>query len=222
MKLDKVWVVGGTTGIGVACAERINGESTVSITGHELNVIGKQGLRRHYETHGPFDGIVYSVGITKLDWLETVDADEMLYMIQVNVLGLINVLQACFIPPKRVVVIGSDAAWRPMRTSVAYCASKAALHTAVACIAREWASDKFAINVVAPGMTDETGMTRYIDGTVPELRGWSPKQAREYEQSQIPMKRRADPAEIAEVVHKVLTIDTNYLNGAVIPVNGGR
>jgi 2,3-dihydro-2,3-dihydroxybenzoate dehydrogenase len=73
---------------------------------------------------------------------------------------------------KRVVVVGSDAAWREMRTSVAYCASKAALHQAVRVIARERASEEFAINVVAPGMTEPTGMQEYVDESVPMIRKW--------------------------------------------------
>jgi NAD(P)-dependent dehydrogenase (short-subunit alcohol dehydrogenase family) len=109
-----------------------------------------------------------------------------------------------------------------MRTSVAYCASKAALHQAVRVIARERASDNFAINVVAPGITEPTGMQRYVDDKVPRIRKWSPEMARKYEESQIPMKRRATVSEIAAVAVTILLNPTPYLNGAIIPVNGGR
>jgi NAD(P)-dependent dehydrogenase (short-subunit alcohol dehydrogenase family) len=167
------------------------------------------------------DALIYSAGINLLEWSQKIDPETMLEMYHVNVVGLFNVLN--LVPSvKRVVVVGSDAAWREMRTSAMYCASKAALHQAVRVIARERASDDFAINVVAPGMTEPTAMQEYIDLTVPLIRGWDPKQAKEYEESQIPMKRRATVDEVASVILAVLLMPTNYLNGAIIPVNGGR
>lgn len=219
----KVWVVGGTSGIGQAIAKELElyAIKTVCSDKQDADVRNPSILREFEFINGRFDGIVYSAGKTELDWLGVILPQTMQDIFHVNVTGLINVLQACP-SAKRVLVVGSDAAWRPMRTSTAYVASKAALHAAVACIARERASDDFAINVVAPGMTEPTHMQEYIDKTVPEIRGWSPEQAYEYEQSQIPMARRATVEEVAEVACKILTMETNYLNGAVIPVNGAR
>jgi NAD(P)-dependent dehydrogenase (short-subunit alcohol dehydrogenase family) len=171
--------------------------------------------------NGPFDAIIYSVGVNRLDWLQDIDIRDMTAMYEINVGGLVRVLQACP-EAKRVVVVGSDAAWRPMRTSLAYCASKAALEMAVKVIARERASDDFAINIVAPGMTNDTEMTKYVDERVLEVRGWSQSYAREYEASQRGNTRRAEPYEVAEVVLSTLTLDTPYLNGATIAVNGAR
>lgn len=226
MRPKNTWVIGGTSGIGEACAGILLAQiaddgGSVFPTGDEVDVREPFELRRFVKKNGPFDGLIYSAGINQLDWTESINRTVMQDIFEINVTGLINALQAC--PTlQRVVVIGSDAAWRPMRTSVAYCASKAALHAAVACIARESASDEFAINVVAPGMTDDTGMQKYIDAKVPVLRGWDKDKAREYERSQIPMQRRAKTWEIGEVVAKLMCMETNYLNGAIIPVNGGR
>lgn len=119
------------------------------------------------------------------------------------------------------VVIGSDAAERPLRTSIAYCASKAGLHMAARVAAREKADDGWRVNVVAPGMTADTAMTLYIDTVVPGLRGWTDEEAMAYERQQGVVKRRASTLEIAEVVISTLE-GPNYLNGTVITVNGGR
>ena len=221
-----IWVVGGTSGIGKACANLARElKHNVIDTGREVDVRDQSSmlafLGRKREFKGPVSHLIYSAGINRLEWSMEVSSEEMLNLYHVNVVGLINVLQ--FLPSvQRVVVIGSDAAWREMRTSVAYCASKAALHQAVRVIARERASEDFAINVVAPGITEPTGMQRYIDDTVPKIRKWSKVSARQYEESQIPMKRRAGVREVAEVVMSTLLMPTPYLNGAIIPVNGGR
>jgi NAD(P)-dependent dehydrogenase (short-subunit alcohol dehydrogenase family) len=226
--MNMTWVVGGTSGIGAACANvlRQSEDHNVIVSGTDVDVRSPDALfsflAQHTRSVNPkITGMIYSAGITHLDWSQEVKPYDMLDIYHVNVVGLINVLQ--ILPAvKRVVVIGSDAAWREMRTSVAYCASKAALHQAVRVVARERASENFAINVVAPGMTEPTEMQAYIDQRVPQIRGWDIEKASEYEKSQIPMHRRAHVNEIAAVVVSVLLMPTPYLNGAIIPVNGGR
>ena len=221
------WVVGGTSGIGKACADLLDGmeEQDVLISGSEVDVRDPVALFDFLEqsVSSPIqiNGLIYSAGVNRLEWSMIQDPEEMLDLYHVNVVGLLNCLR--LIPQaERVVVVGSDAAWREMRTSVAYCASKAALHQAVRVIARERASEDFAINVVAPGMTEPTKMQEYVDMRVPVVRNWSMDTARKYEDSQIPMGRRAHVVEVASVFLTVLTMPTNYMNGAVIPVNGGR
>lgn len=220
---DLIWVVGGTSGIGLACFELIDEELELDAiaSGHDVDVRDQEILKDFVaEWKQPIKKIVYAAGVNTLAWSEHIDTDIALDMYNTNVLGLIRVLKV--VPDvERVVVIGSDAAWRPMRASGAYCASKAALHHLVQVIAREKASDAFAINIVAPGMT-QTGMAHAVDTQVLKLRGWSDASATAYELSQIPLGRRAIPEEIAEVVGHLLTIQTPYLNGAVIPVNGAR
>lgn len=228
--MSLTWVVGGTSGIGRACVELLG-----EFDGHNIIFSGKNvdvrdpaqlfqflsGNGRGRELGPKINNLIYSAGITQLDWSQSVSPETMLDIYHVNVVGLINVLQ--LLPTvERVVVVGSDAAWREMRTSVAYCASKAALHQAVRVIARERASEEFAINVVAPGMTEPTGMQEYIDEKVPLIRKWGKDDARKYEESQIPMRRRAHVKEVASVIVSTLLMPTNYLNGAIIPVNGGR
>jgi len=222
------WVVGGTSGIGAAC-ERVLREMDghrVIASGSKVDVRDPDHLFSFLAGWNDADGsmikgLIYSVGVNRLNWADSVTPEEMLELYHINVVGLINVLQV--VPAvERVVVIGSDAAWRNMRTSVAYCASKAALHRAVSVIARERASDEFAINIVAPGMTEPTQMQEYIDKTVPQIRGWSEEHASLYESSQIPLGRRAHVDEVAAVAVSVLLMPTNYLNGATIAVNGGR
>lgn len=220
----KVWVIGGTSGIGLAVANRLEGLGhRAYCTGREWDVRNQQVLGNFVNLSGPFDGMVYSAGVNRLQWTDVLDTEDAADLYSVNVLGLVRALQAVDHKGlRRVVVVGSDAGWRPMRTSLAYCASKAALEMAVKVVAREWAREEFAINMVAPGMTEPTEMQEYIDERVPKVRNWTPEQAHEYEMSMTPLKRRARTAEVAEVICSVLLAETPYLNGAVIAVNGAR
>lgn len=221
----KVWVIGGTSGIGSAISAECwyNGYQSIS-TGTEVDVRYPFGLKDIIDRNDGFDAIVYSAGINRLMHIKSTDMKQVEEIFTINVFGFMNLLRVLENSKTKtkttsVLAISSDAATRPMRTSIAYCSSKAALDMAVRCAAREIAPVR--VNAISPGMTAGTAMTKYIDETVPEMRGWTPQEALDYETSQIPMKRRASPMEIAKIAVAVLT-GPAYLTGAIIPVNGGR
>jgi NAD(P)-dependent dehydrogenase (short-subunit alcohol dehydrogenase family) len=218
----RIWVIGGTSGIGAAVAKHFaeDGQGNdVFITGKEIDVRDEWPLSGYLDNNGPFDIVIYSAGVNRLNWIHP-DLD-MLDIYDVNVAGFVRVLGLLIGTTCRsVVAISSDAATRPMRTSIAYCASKAALDMAVRCAARELAPG-IRVNAVSPGMTANTEMTTYIDATVPKIRGWTKEHAAEYEKSQSPIGRRGTPQEIARVVYDVAT-GPDFMTGSIVPVNGGR
>lgn len=214
----RIVVAGGTSGIGLATAMKLRDAGHfVSSFGSETDVQVAEKLKR-LQLPEP-EALVYSVGINELMWTEDLKMLDMLELYRVNVCGLLQCLRT-WPTVRRLVVVGSDAAWRPMRTSVAYCASKAALHQMCMCLARELPWSLEAVNVVAPGMTAPTGMSEYVDRRVPELRGWTEEEALAYERTTT--ERRATPEEVAEIICQTLLAKTDYLNGSVITVNGGR
>lgn len=221
-------VLGGGSGIGAACVEILRNKHNLDVYSPDhkkVDVTNRFNLVDAVENNGPYHFVVYSAGINRLDWIKDIHNSEMCDIFDVNVFGFIRLLNVLELhqPAVRphIVAISSDAAVRPMRTSIAYCASKAALDMAVKCAARELGPKGWRINAVSPGMTDETGMTEYIDKRVSEVRGWTKAEALAYETSQQPLGRRATTGEIAHIVADVL-MGPDYLNGAIIPVNGGR
>jgi NAD(P)-dependent dehydrogenase (short-subunit alcohol dehydrogenase family) len=168
--------------------------------------------------------VVYCVGINRLDWIRDVNYSDFANVMHTNVFGFLELIQQL---DKRgpgssnVVVLTSDAAWRPMRTSAVYCASKAALEMAVRVASREYASKGWRINAVAPGKVADTGMTEYVDEKVLELRGWTVEAAEAYELQSTPLGRKVTKAEVAEVVESVLN-GPKAQTGEIIAVNGGR
>ena len=153
-------------------------------------------------------------------------------MFDVSVIGFIRLLDHLYAHHVRgvgfqeeartcsVVAIVSDSAYTPMRGSIGYASSKAALAHAIRCAARELAPH-YRVNGIAPAMVEDTDMTRMVDAIVPELRGWTPEEARAYEQNLIPMGRRATKAEVAQLAVNVLE-GPEFLTGAIIPITGGK
>lgn len=90
-----------------------------------------------------------------------------------------------------------------------YAAAKAGIIGFTKSIAREVASRNVTVNAVAPGFV-KTEMT---DALTPE------QQAKIMEG--IPLKRVAEPEEIANVVKFLISPEAGYITGQVIAVNGG-
>lgn len=232
------WVIGGTSGIGKACYEKIKlgpePKSSVFATGKEDFDVTNDSFEKMLEEFTYPDRIVYSAGINHLNWLGKGTLDEHLRVIDVNLFGFIRLLDAAAFlsnfkhasDPKdkytpSIVAISSDAAVRPMRTSISYCASKAGLDMAVRCAARELGPHGWRINAVSPGMVHRTGMQEYIDDRVREVRNWSMDQMFDYERSQEVTPGRISPEEVAEAVAFLLD-GPAHLNGEILTLNGGR
>ena len=230
MTVNKVLVVGGTSGIGEATADLIRKSKdeewqVLTPPRSELDVLRPPQMLQYVQEQGPFSHIVYSAGINTLSWARArridVIMDEMFY---VNCAGFAQLISSCIRAypdqPLSAVAVSSDAARIPMRGSVAYCASKAALDMTVKVLGRELAP-MHRINAVAPGMVEGTAMTRYIDEAVPEFRGWTREYARDYEKAGTPTGRRATLEEVAETIYWVL-FGPGQMTGTIIDITGGR
>ncbi|UVF61779.1 oxidoreductase [Gordonia phage NovaSharks] len=173
------------------------------------------------------EGVVYCAGVNNLSWLGQmgrIGLQEAANMFAINSLGFLSVMDSFvrhYDHPLSIVAISSDAAERPLRTSSAYCASKAALNMLVRVAARELGPKGWRVNAVAPGMLEGTGMSNNMDTQIPSVRGWSLKEAMEYEKSQEVVPGRIPPREVAEVVFDLLT-GPKHMNGEIVTLNGGR
>lgn len=135
---------------------------------------------------GGFDVVINNAGINAIRRFEDLDVAFIQTVMGVNFLGPVllthALLKADLLRRGACVCnIVSDAAWRPMRHSLAYNCSKAALDMATKQMAREL-TKPYDISVfgVRPGKMSGTAMSEYIDRQVCELRGWTPDQAKAY------------------------------------------
>ncbi|KAE8313084.1 hypothetical protein BDV41DRAFT_577037 [Aspergillus transmontanensis] len=105
--------------------------------------------------------------------------------------------------------IGSTASLFGGPGIASYCASK----HAVLGLTRTWAKDfggkGVRVNCVAPGATDTP------------LLGRAPPAFVDYFVKNVPLRRLARPEEIANTVAFLLSDNASYINGQVIPVEGG-
>jgi len=166
-------------------------------------------------TEGRLDILVNNAGSTRViphADLRALDDAFFDFVLAVNLRGPFATVRACrelleTSGQGLVVNVGSVAGVRGGGSNIAYAAAKAGLHTMTMSLARALAP---AIRVVAiaPSLM-ETPMTQM----------WSAEQRRARIAS-FPLKRIGQPEEVAAVILGLATT-MSFVNGAVIPVDGG-
>jgi 3-oxoacyl-[acyl-carrier protein] reductase len=110
----------------------------------------------------------------------------------------------------RIVFVSSSTATQPYPGTASYAGAKIASEAYVRALSREVAARNVTANVVSPGMT----ATETMLSQTTEARRATVINA-------TPLGRIAEPADIADVVHFVVTPAARHLNGQVVHVNGG-
>jgi 3-oxoacyl-[acyl-carrier protein] reductase len=109
----------------------------------------------------------------------------------------------------RIVNMSSAVALHGNAGQTVYAASKTALLGLTKSLAREVGAKGITVNAVCPGLVD-TEMTSHLDD-----------RARAFYVDQTPLGRTATQEEVAAVVRFLMSDEASYVNGAVIPVDGG-
>lgn len=226
-------VIGGRSGIGAEVSRQASlhpdrWRFIVPVNENEVDVTDAARVEHFTRTlwqtgHRNLD-LVYCAGINVLGKIGDLSGETLMRHYAVNVAGFIMTLNALKQSHGEsrvnVTVIVSDSSRVPMRGSVMYASSKAALAHAVRCAARELAP-AWRVNGISPGVVADTPMTDYIDEVVPPLRGWTLDEAQAYERSMIPMGRRAYKTEVAEAALWA-TRGPEFMTGSIIDVAGGK
>jgi 2-C-methyl-D-erythritol 4-phosphate cytidylyltransferase len=161
----RIYVAGGTDGIGRAIAEEGErlGARVVADgrrTGLDVREYASVDARMRVaaEALGGLDHVVCSAGVLRIGSLAATSPAEIAEVIDANVTGTLNVARAAY--PFLKASRGSFTAFASSSFTVGrpnyvpYSASKAAVANLVQGLAEEWASDGIRVNAVSPERTD--------------------------------------------------------------------
>ena len=164
--------------------------------------------------HGPIDILVNCAGITKDGTFKKMVPAQWNAVIGVNLNSVFNVTRQVWEGMLdrgfgRIVNISSVNGQRGQFGQTNYSAAKAGMHGFTMALAQEGAAKGITVNTLSPGYVD-TPMTLAMDEKV-----------RNSIISGIPMRRMAQPAEIASAVAFLVSDANGYVTGSNLQVNGG-
>lgn len=168
---------------------------------------------------GPLDGMVYTAGVgTALPLMQS-KPEKVQETFNVNFFGFFEVVRQIarkgrFNPGMRIVGVSSCASLRGDKSKAIYSSSKAAMDSAVRCMAKELAEKGICINTVAPSMTATELYNRYIE-----------KYGEESETNKELLNRQylgiAQPQDVANAIVFLISPAARFITGITMPVDGG-
>ena len=219
-----ILLVGSTSGIGRAIAERLTAQHIPYITAGRRDP-GTGVLHITYDaTAGPFPaehlpaelgGLVYCPGSIDLKPIRSTKADDLRAAFELNAVGAFHSVQACAdrlkkVPGSGIVLFSTVAVGRGMAFHASVAAAKGAVEGLTRALAAELAP-AVRVNCIAPSLT-RTPLAGKLLST-PEREAASAERHA--------LKRVGEAADVAAMAVFLLGNDARWVTGQVIGVDGG-
>lgn len=221
--MSRIVVTGSSSGLGRCIANELGkyGHMILPFDKAHGADVRNPSVNRDFVEEG-VDVLVNCAGIVRLKWLRDMVGDDWNVVMDVNAKGIYkmskHLLPALTKSHGTILNIVSSAAHVPMRTSLAYNASKAAALMMTRQMARELAPD-ITVFSVSPNRMKGTEMSRQVDEETSHLRGWDPHEVTNRQLAASLTGEETPPEVVAELIGFLLSSKERHrhLTGCDIP-----
>ncbi len=216
--MKNILITGASKGIGKAIHNALvtQGYNCITPSRKELDISDSQSIK-YFFSHCDvqIDGLVNNAGINIIGNIESLVDDNIHTMINTNLIGPLLLIQYVTKNMKeknygKIVNISSIWGVRSKEERTLYSATKFGLNGITKSLARELGPYNILVNSVAPGYVN-TEMTQTN----------VPLDEQEKIKESIPLKRFAQPDEIAKLVVFLISDNNSYITGQTIIADGG-
>ncbi|PLW26053.1 hypothetical protein PCANC_24878 [Puccinia coronata f. sp. avenae] len=179
----------------------------------------KQVFKKINSELGPVTGLIANAGVSVVKDALKYNKEDFSKVFDVNVFGVFNSAQAMaqiwsdtgFKKGSIVITssMSSQICNRPL-TQCFYNSSKAAVSNLGKCLAAEWADKSIRVNMLSPGYV-KTDQTSHMEVSL-----------RDFQADGVPLKRFAEPEEMAGQAILLLSSKASYMTGGEYFVDGGN
>jgi NAD(P)-dependent dehydrogenase (short-subunit alcohol dehydrogenase family) len=228
-------VTGGGRGIGRAIATRLALSAPVVVVdiadfppGPFVSVIGDVAdasvASAAASAAAPLQGWVNNAAVFRDAWLHDTPPDAVTDLVAANLRPAIT---GCAVAVREflaagtggaIVNVSSHQAARPVRGALPYAVAKAAVEGLTRALAVDYGPRGIRVNAVALGSIATSRSDEYLAGLSTADRARADADIARLQ----PLGRMGEAGEVADVVAFLLSDAASFLNGAVVPVDGGR
>jgi 2-keto-3-deoxy-L-fuconate dehydrogenase len=185
-----------------------------------LDVTKASSITHAVQSIDRLDILVNSAGIGLVGDITKTSEEDFTRIMRVNVDGVFLVTQAAFplllASHGCIVNIGSVAGSVGVKQRLAYCTSKGAIHAMTRQIAVDYPRE-LRINCIAPG----TVQSPFVEGYLDKYHAHEKEKVRAELVARQPIGRLGTPEDIASLVRYLCSREAEFINGAILPIDGG-
>jgi len=216
--LKNVLITGSSRGIGKAILIELKekGFHCIAPTREELDINDLDSIKSFFEKlEIPIDILINNAGINILSDIESINNSDINAMVNINLIAPLKLIQHVVKDMKlkkygRIINVSSIWGVRSKEYRTLYSLTKFGINGLTKSLAKELGKYNILINSVAPGYVN-TEMTKQNISQIEQ----------EKIKDTIPLKRFAEPKEIAKLIAFLISDDNSYITGQTIIADGG-
>jgi 2-keto-3-deoxy-L-fuconate dehydrogenase len=194
--------------------------SLPAASAHACDITSDKDVGALFAVIPALDILINCAGIGMVGKIDETSLDDFQRLFRVNVEGTFLVTRAALslllAHRGSIVNIGSVAGMVGVKRRFAYCATKGAVHAMTHQLATDYPTD-LRVNCIAPGTVD----TPFVEGYIEKYHAHEKEKVRAELNQRQPIGRLGRPEEIASLALFLCLPAADFINGAVIPIDGG-
>lgn len=219
MKKKNVLITGVSRGIGKSITDVLQKSGQYNLilpSRNDMDLSRSENITKYFEENKiQVDILINNAGINILNKIEDIKQNTVDEMLAINLVAPLALIQSCVPYMKsqqwgRIVNIGSIWGIRSKEYRTLYSAAKFALNGITKALSRELGEHNILVNAVCPGYVNTELTNRNV-----------PPTEQETIKATIPLKRFAEPAEIARLIKFLISEENTYITGQAIIIDGG-